>query len=288
MRRFFCIAALFALPAVGEVSERPPEALLAERNFAEAELRDLERRSRALGEQSAERRERLKRRLRALYKLSNGGSLRLLFADPAQLAARHDAVRRILARDLDELSAVREEAREVDAEQARRQEALSRAVALSEELEKSVAARQEKPAAARQEKPVAMGQEKALATARLGQLVRPVPGPILHSFGGYRDHGVEVVRRGAELQSQPGQPVRAAAAARVAWIGEAPGVGPAVALEHGAGWMTLYGRVRASLAVGQSVHEGGALGHALGTTVYFELAQEGTPLDPAPWMQPPR
>src|SRR5262249_28188720 len=160
----------------------------------------------------------------------------LLFADPAQLAARHDAVRRILARDLDELSAVREEAREVDAEQARRQEALSRAVALSEELEKSVAARQE---TARQEKPV--------TGARLGQLVRPVPGPILHSFGSYRDHGVEVVLRGAELQSQPGQPVRAAAAARVAWIGEAPGVGPAVALEHAAGWMTLYGQVRPSV-----------------------------------------
>jgi septal ring factor EnvC (AmiA/AmiB activator) len=269
MRRLFCIAALFALPAAGDVAERPAEALLADRNFAEAELRDLERRSRALGDQAAERRERLKRRLRALYKLSNGGSLRLLFADPAQLAARHDAVRRILLRDLDELSAVREEAREVDAEQARRQEALSRAVALSEELEKSLT-------------------QPSVTATRLGQLVRPVPGPILHSFGSYRDHGVEVVRRGAELQSQPGQMVRASAAARVAWVAEAPGVGPAVALEHGGGWMTLYGRVRASVAVGQSVPEGGTLGRALATIVYFELAQEGTPLDPAPWMQPPR
>jgi septal ring factor EnvC (AmiA/AmiB activator) len=270
MRRFFCIAAIFALPAAGAGTEgdRPREALLADRASAEAELRDLERRSRALGEQAAERRERLKQRLRALYKLSSGGSLRLLFADSAQLAARHDAVRRILARDLDELGAVREEARDVDAEQARRQEALSHAVTLSDELAK-------------------LG-DRAATTARLGQLVRPVPGPILHSFGRYLDRGVEVARRGAELQSQPGQPVRASAAARVAWVGEAPGVGPAVALEHGGGWMTLYGRLHASVGVGETVPEGGTLGRALATTVYFELAQDGTPLDPAPWMQRPR
>src|SRR5205823_14669624 len=167
------------------------------------EVHDLDRRARALDQQSGERRERLKRRLRALYKLSNGGTLRLLFtspiADAGQLAARHDGVRRILSRDLDELAAVRDEARQVDAEQARRQDALARAVAIAGELEQ-------------------LGSPPAPPARRLQ---RPVPGPILHSFGGYRDRGVEVARRGAELESQPAQTVRAAQAGRVAWVGDA-------------------------------------------------------------------
>jgi septal ring factor EnvC (AmiA/AmiB activator) len=266
MRRFLCIAAIFALPAL---AGRPPEALLSDRSAAEAEVHDLERRARALDEQAGERRDRLKRRLRALYKLSHGGSLRLLFAgsQATEMASRHDAVRRILARDLDELAAVREEAREVDAEQARRQDTLGRAL----ELDRQIASQPEPSGLA----------------ARLGRLKRPVPGPILRSFGGFRENGIEVVRRGAELQSQAGMTVRAAAAARVVWVGDAPGIGPAVALEHGEGWVTLYGRVRPSVTVGELVVEGGPLGRALGTTVYFELAQDGTPLDPAPWMLRP-
>jgi septal ring factor EnvC (AmiA/AmiB activator) len=272
MKRFCCIAALFAAPAV--FAGRPPEALLADRAAAEAEVHDLERRARALGEQSEERKERLKKRLRALYKLSNGGSLRLLVDSDgaAELAARHDAIRRVLARDLDELAAVREEAREVDAEQARRQDALTRAIELANEIDRQIASQ----------------TEPAGLASRIGKLPRPVPGPILRSFGGYKEKGIEVARRGAEMQSQPGQPVRAVAAARVAWVGEAPGIGPAVALDHGEGYLTLYGRIRPTVGAGELIVEGGTLGRALGATLYFELAQDGTPLDPAPWMKRPQ
>jgi septal ring factor EnvC (AmiA/AmiB activator) len=269
MRRFLCIAAIFAAAdaAAGpKNSARPAEALFADRAAVDAEVHDLERRARSLDQQASERRERLKKRVRALYKLSNGGSLRLLFADAGQLAVRHDAVRRILARDLDELAAVRDEARQVDAEQARRQDALARAVAIAEELEQ-------------------LGSPP-LPPAR--RLLRPVPGPILHSFGGYRDHGIEVVRRGAELQSQAAETVRAAQAGHVAWVGEAPGIGPSLALEHGDGWVSLYGRVRPSVTVGAEVSAGAVLGRAVAATLYFELAQDGTPIDPAPFLQKPQ
>jgi septal ring factor EnvC (AmiA/AmiB activator) len=249
---------------------RPPEALLADRAAAEAELRDLERRARALDEQAQERKERLKRRLRALYKLGSGGSLRLLSnAESAgQLATRHDAISRILGRDLDELAAVREEAREVDVEQARRQDALTRAI----ELDKQIASQPEPSGLA----------------ARLGKLPRPVPGPILKSFGGHKDRGVEVTRRGAEMQTQPGQVIHAVAPARVVWVGEAPGIGMAVALDHGEGYLTLYARLRPSVTVGELVVESGPLGRATSGTIYFQLSQDGTALDPAPWMQRPR
>ncbi len=249
---------------------RPPEALIADKAAAEAEVRDLERRARALDEQAQERRDRLKRRLRALYKLSSGGSLRFILTDDnsTELSVRHDAVKRVLARDLDELSAVREESREVDAEQARRQDALTRAL----ELDRQIASQPEPSGLA----------------ARLGRLVRPVPGPIVHSFGGYKERGIEVARRGAELQSASGQMVRAVAAARVAWVGEAPGIGPAVALDHGEGYLTLTGRVRPGVTVGELVVEGGAIGRAAGPTIYFELAQDGTAIDPSPWLRRPQ
>jgi septal ring factor EnvC (AmiA/AmiB activator) len=265
-RLCFIAAILFGDAFAG----RPPPALLADRAAAEAEVHDLERRARSLGEQAGERKERLKLRLRALYKLSNGGSLRLLFTDAALAATRHEAIRRILARDLEELAAIREEALQVDAEQARRQDAMGRALDLDRQIASTPAS------------------EPTGLAAQQGHLRRPVPGPILRSFGSYRESGVELARRGAELQSSPGQAVRSVAAARVAWVGEAPGVGPAVALDHGDGYVTLYGRLRPSVSAGELVSEGAVLGHALGTSLFFELAQEGTPLDPAPWMQRPQ
>jgi murein hydrolase activator len=267
MKRFCCIAAIFM--SASAWAGRPPEALLADKASAEAEVHDLERRARALEEQAEERTERLKRRLRALYKLSNGGSLRLLSsaAGAEELTARHDAIRRVLARDLEELAAVRDEAREVDAEQARRQDAVTRAV----ELDRQIASQPEPSGLA----------------ARLGRLTRPVPGPIQRSFGNYKEKGIEIERRGAELEAQPGAAVRAVANAKVVWVGEAPGIGMTVALDHGEGYLTLTGRIRPSVMVGELVIEGGTLGHAIGTGIYFELSQGGTAIDPAPWLKRP-
>ena len=238
-------------------------------------MHDLERRARALDEQSAERRERPQAAACARsINYPTAGALRLLTtADGAAelAAARHGAfpMTRVLARDLDELAAVRDAAREVDAEQARRQEALSHALKLASEAEAP-------------EKPTGLA-------ARQGRLPRPVPGPILHSFGAYRDRGIEVARRGAELESHPRQAVRAVAAARVLWVGEAPGLGQAVARSiTGDGYhATMTGRIHPTVAVGELVPEGGAIGHATGGTVYFELAQEGTPVNPSPWLSRP-
>lgn len=248
---------------------RPAEAVLADRAAAEAEVRDLERRARSLDGQADERRDQLRRRVRALYKLSNGGTLRLLAdtTSAADLSRRHDALTRMLARDLGELESVRDESRQVDLEQARRQEILARALELEGQLG---------------------SKEPATGlAARVGQLARPVPGAVVRAFGPYREHGIEVVRRGAELATQSGQRVLSIAAGRVTWVGEAPGLGHAVALEHADGFMTLTARLRTvAVRVGDEVGASSPLGQAAGATVYLELAQEGTPIDPAPWLRP--
>jgi septal ring factor EnvC (AmiA/AmiB activator) len=250
---------------------RPPEAVDADRVAAEAEVKDLERRAHALQDQADERRAEVKRRLRALYKLSNGGYLRLVAgaASVEELDQRRVALGRVVARDLDELAAVREEARELDVEQARRKEVLAHALDFGAQVALADVA-----------------APSGLQT-RQGRLVRPVAGPVVGAWGVHKDStlAIQVVRRGVELRSRPGELVRAAAAGRVRFAGEVPGLGRGVALEHGDGYVTLVAHLGAlHCAVGDEVGDGDVLGEADGSSVYFELAQGGTAIDPTHWL----
>ena len=239
-------------------ASRPLDALDADKSAAESEVKDLERRARALDEQANERRDRLKRRVRALYKLSSGGYLRLLVRadDPGELVARHEAVRRVLKRDLDELEAIREESRAVDADHARRSNALA------DSLERS--------------------HERAVAQSEPAR-----PAGLAAPFGVYKDADTKLPlsRRGLELSSHRGEPVRASAPGTVRWVGEVAGLGAGVMIDQGDGYLTLTARLReVAVEGGETVAAGAVLGASLGPTVYFELSQAGTPLDPATWL----
>jgi septal ring factor EnvC (AmiA/AmiB activator) len=252
---------------------RPPEAIDADRAGAEAEVHDLERRARALADQQTLQRARLRQRLLALYKLSNGGLLRLVAdsASVAELDARREAVSRVLARDLAELAAVREEARELDLEQARRKEALARAIELGSQV------------------PLADVADATGLQLLQGRMKRPVAGSIVGAFGSARDPivGVQLVRRGIELRSHAGERVRASASGQVRWIGDVPGLGRGIAIDHGDGYTTITARLDdITPAVGDSVTEGMRIARASGTSVYFELAQAATPIDPSGWLAP--
>jgi septal ring factor EnvC (AmiA/AmiB activator) len=255
------------------LARRPPEAIDADRAAAEAEVHDLERRARALEEQQQLRHARLKQRLRALYRLANGGLLRLV-TDAASinvLDARRAAVRRVLARDLIELAAVRDEAQELDLEQAGRKEALARAIELGSQ--------------------VALADVADATGLQLyqGRMKRPVPGPMVAGFGATKDPvlGVQVVRRGIELRSHSGEAVHASAPGRVCWIGDVPGLGRGIAIDHGDGYLTLTARLDGiTLAIGDLVSDGTTIAHAASTSIYFELAQAATPIDPVGWLAP--
>ena len=286
--RAACLALVWALvgpSAAATPSEatgsRPAEAIETDRAAARAEVQDLERRVRSLSEQSASRRTMLGKRLRALYKLTEGGYLRLLVGgtggteQSGDEAMRDAAVRRLLRRDLAELAAVKDEMRQLDLDQQRREKALAEALRLSAEPLPDTSA---------------FGH-------RRGSLTRPLPGFLGLGFGPYhalasdgKETAIELNRRGVEMRSRVGQEVRAAAAGIVRWVGPVAGMELGVILDHGEGYATVTARLRSiqpGVAVDQQLPEGARLGEAASATVYFELAQGGTPLNPIQWLTPP-
>ncbi len=250
----------------GPPSSRPPEAVRREHALVEAEMRDLDRRALSLTEQAQQRSERLHRRVRALYKLSSGGAIRLLAEakDQVTLAGRYDALHRVLDRDFDELAHVRSEGRQLDEEQAERQRALERVVALDRAPEGG----------------------GTLLLAKAGHLPRPTAGAVVGQFGPYTEHGIELSRPGIDVASQAGAAVVAVAAGDIRFVGERPGWGRLVAVDHGDGFVSFTGHLASvGVAVGAHVEAGAALGKA-GARTYFELSQGGTALDPQAWLAP--
>jgi septal ring factor EnvC (AmiA/AmiB activator) len=121
------------------------------------------------------------------------------------------------------------------------------------------------------------GAGKALANIR-GTLPWPAPGPV-HSFG----NGVLIAApRGAE--------VRAVARGRVVYAHFLRGYGQLIILSHGNGWLSMYGNNETLLhGVGDDVDAGQPVGTASLSTgdttgVYFELRQNGKPVDPKTWL----
>jgi len=269
----------FVLLASGSAEARPIEALEADRAAANAELRDLDRRASSLDDQIGLRQRMLRRRLRALYKVAQGGSLRLLVdaSGPTDLSQRLDAAQRIVGRDLHELSALDEEMAELSRDRSRRTDELSRAASLDEQR-----------AAAVSEPPVGLERSR-------GQLPRPVPGPIVVGFARVRvlaptsgSAALELPRRNVELASTPGEIVRTVAAGEVRWVGEIDGIGRAVVVDHGDRYLSVTGRLgELRVAVGTHLGAGDPLGTAAGRGISFELSEGRTALDPSPWMRPP-
>ena len=130
---------------------------------------------------------------------------------------------------------------------------------------------------ARSNPTVPSGGGKALANIR-GNLPWPAPGPV-HPFG----NGVLIgAPRGAE--------VHAVARGRVVYAHFLRGYGQLIILSHGNGWLSMYGNNETLLhGVGDDVNAGEALGTAMlstgdSTGVYFELRQNGKPVDPRSWL----
>ena len=124
-----------------------------------------------------------------------------------------------------------------------------------------------------------------------GQLRWPVAGRISTPYGARQAAG-KMQARGVHISSPSGTDVHAVAKGRVAFADWLRGFGLLIIIDHGAGYMSLYGE-NSSLykAVGEWVAQGeviaaaGNSGGQLRTGLYFELRKDGQPVNPAAWFK---
>lgn len=123
-----------------------------------------------------------------------------------------------------------------------------------------------------------------------GQLRLPVRGELANRFGSPRIDG-GTSWKGLFIRSPEGEPVRAIASGRVVYADWLRGFGNLMILDHGEGYMSLYGNNESLLKqVGEAVRGGdvvASVGNSGGNPdsgVYFELRHKGTPLDPLNWV----
>ena len=112
-----------------------------------------------------------------------------------------------------------------------------------------------------------------------GNLPWPASGPV-HDYG-----------NGVLIAAPAGSEVHAVAAGRVVYAHFLRGYGLLVIVNHGNGWMSMYGNNETLLHnVGDAVQAGTVLGTALPSTssstgVYFELRHDRKPVDPRTWLR---
>jgi len=129
------------------------------------------------------------------------------------------------------------------------------------------------------------------AFARLrGKLAWPVGGKLVARFGESRAGGVKW--DGVLVATERGAPVRAVYGGRVIYADWLPGLGLLTIIDHGDGYMSLYGHnERLYKTVGERVIAGDTLGSAGDSggsnrpELYFEIRKAGKAVDPRPWFR---
>lgn len=123
-----------------------------------------------------------------------------------------------------------------------------------------------------------------------GRLRLPVIGELMNRFGSPRqDSGLSW--KGLFISAQPGQEVKAIAGGRIVFADWLRGFGNLMIMDHGNGYMSLYGNNEALLKqvgdearVGDTIAAVGNSGGNPDSGLYFELRFQGKPFDPLPWV----
>lgn len=294
------------------------DAAIETKSQALAELQD---RRAGLESKLAGQREALAQLLRAAYALDRGSDVSLLLGDEdvsriARALAysryfQHDRVQRIraLLTEVAELDRVKQGIESEQAalltrreQRAQQAQALQRArdaqQALLAQADTRLAQQKDQLAALQRQQqdlnqlleklkdvfadiPKQLGGERPFAQLK-GKLAWPTRGAVRAGSG--------VLEHGLVIAAAPGTAVHAVAYGRVAWADFMRGFGELVIVDHGGGYMSLYGGNEATLVeVGDWVKPGQAIatvGRGQQQGAYFELRKDGKPVAATDWLQP--
>ena len=136
--------------------------------------------------------------------------------------------------------------------------------------------------------PADLGQHLSVADQK-GRLPKPLKGRVLHAFGQQRAAGVKW--QGWLLEAARGSEVRSIAYGRVAFADWLRGYGLLIIIDHGQGYMSLYGYNESLQWEAGDWVEPGSVIATVGSNpggeqgLYFELRKAGKAVDPAVWLK---
>ncbi|HEU5443489.1 MAG TPA: peptidoglycan DD-metalloendopeptidase family protein [Steroidobacteraceae bacterium] len=123
-----------------------------------------------------------------------------------------------------------------------------------------------------------------------GKLPRPVAGSIIERYGEVRAGGLKW--QGDLFATQRNAPVHAVSQGRVVYADWLAGLGLLIIVDHGNGYMSLYGHnarlyesVGEHVTAGQVIAQAGDSGGSARPELYFEIRRQGKPLDPRLWLR---
>jgi septal ring factor EnvC (AmiA/AmiB activator) len=126
-----------------------------------------------------------------------------------------------------------------------------------------------------------------------GRLIPPLAGSFGSRFGERYGDG-NLNRQGITIQAETGTPVRAVHAGHVVFADWLRGSGLLVIVDHGSGYLSLYGGNEALSAIAGNWVDAGDIVSTSGTSIsgedglYFEIRRNGQPQDPSPWFSTSR
>ncbi|MFC1740549.1 murein hydrolase activator EnvC family protein [Pseudomonadota bacterium] len=135
--------------------------------------------------------------------------------------------------------------------------------------------------------PQDLGSRSGIA-AQKGRIPMPVKGPVRHAYGQPRVGGLRW--QGWLIGVDRGSEVSAVAYGRIAFADWLRGYGLLLIIDHGQGYLSLYGHNESLLQdVGSWVEPGQVIGvvgenPGSGQGLYFELRKNGKAVDPAAWL----
>lgn len=201
-------------------------------------------------------------------------------AKRGQLLGQQAERRKVLARVSAQVRDQRREVKSLERDEAR----LSRLV---DQLTRVIAVPTER--GRRNERVPASGGERRSFAHLKGELRLPIKGELVNRFGARRSEGGPQWK-GLFIRAASGQDVRAVAAGRVVFAEWMRGFGNLLIVDHGGGYLTIYGNNESVLkAVGDEVRTGdavatvGATGGSPESGLYFEIRRQGKPFDPLTW-----
>jgi murein hydrolase activator len=121
-----------------------------------------------------------------------------------------------------------------------------------------------------------------------GKLRLPIKGEITGRYGTARGEGGQW--KGVFIRAASGQSVKAIASGRVVFAEWLRGFGNMLIVDHGSGYMSIYAanesllkQVGDTIKAGDSIATSGNSGGMADSGLYFELRQNGRPIDPQAW-----